>query len=74
MHPLSALRSRIQGSLLGLAVEDTLGYPAGFRIRRRQLQEELGPEGTTGFIRLKDPRFPRPSRLRRGVPAPCARS
>jgi len=52
MPPLSALQSRIKGSVLGLAVGDTLGYPAGFRTRR-QLQEELGPEGITGFIRLR---------------------
>jgi ADP-ribosylglycohydrolase len=62
MQTLSAqsmLRSRIMGSLMGLAVGDALGYPAEFRTRR-QLQEELGPEGITGFIRLKDPRFSRP--------------
>jgi ADP-ribosylglycohydrolase len=51
--------SRIKGSLVGLAVGDALGYPAEFRTRR-QLQEELGPEGITGFIRLKDARFSRP--------------
>lgn len=52
-------RSRIKGSLVGLAVGDALGYPAEFRTRR-QLQQELGPEGITGFIRLKDSRFSRP--------------
>jgi ADP-ribosylglycohydrolase len=52
-------RSRVQGSLLGLAVGDALGYPAEFRTRR-QLQVELGPEGITGFLRLKDERFSRP--------------
>ncbi|WP_224242460.1 ADP-ribosylglycohydrolase family protein [Hyalangium gracile] len=51
--------SRIQGSLVGLAVGDALGYPAEFRTRR-QLLAEVGPEGITGFLRLKDARFSRP--------------
>ena len=59
MQARSALRSLIKGSLMGLAVGDALGYPAELRTRR-QLQEELGPEGITGFIRLKAPRFSRP--------------
>jgi ADP-ribosylglycohydrolase len=51
--------SRIQGSIAGLAVGDALGYPAEFRTRQ-QLLREVGPEGITGFLRLKDPRFSRP--------------
>ncbi|WP_093525496.1 ADP-ribosylglycohydrolase family protein [Stigmatella erecta] len=59
MRSSSMHRSRIQGAIAGLAVGDALGYPAEFRTRS-QLQRELGLEGITGFIRLKDPRFTRP--------------
>jgi len=52
-------RSQFVGCIVGLAVGDALGYPAEFRTRA-QLQRELGPEGITGFLRLKDPRFSRP--------------
>jgi ADP-ribosylglycohydrolase len=52
-------RSRIKGSIVGLAVGDALGYPAEFRTRS-QLQREIGLEGITDFLRLKDPRFTRP--------------
>jgi ADP-ribosylglycohydrolase len=52
-------RSQVTGSILGLAVGDALGYPAEFR-SRRQLLEEIGPEGITGFLRLQDERFSRP--------------
>lgn len=47
------------GSIVGLAVGDAMGYPAEFR-RRSQLLAEIGPEGITEFIALKDARFSRP--------------
>lgn len=47
------------GAIVGLAVGDALGYPAEFR-RRAQLLRELGPEGITAFVALKDHRFSRP--------------
>jgi ADP-ribosylglycohydrolase len=52
-------RSQFVGCIVGLAVGDALGYPAEFRTRA-QLQREVGPEGITDFLRLKDPRFSRP--------------
>ncbi len=48
------------GSIVGLAIGDALGYPAEFR-RRKQLLAEIGPDGITDFISLKDPRFSRPA-------------
>jgi len=51
--------SQLIGSVVGLAVGDALGYPAEFR-SREQLLREIGPEGITGFIALKDPRVSRP--------------
>lgn len=51
--------SQFVGSIVGLAVGDALGYPAEFR-RRAQLLAEVGPEGITDFIALKDARFSRP--------------
>jgi ADP-ribosylglycohydrolase len=50
---------RFTGSIVGLAVGDALGYPAEFR-SRAQLLAELGPEGITDFVRLRDGRFSRP--------------
>ena len=47
------------GCIVGLAVGDALGYPAEFRLRS-QILEEIGPQGITGFVALKDPRFSRP--------------
>jgi ADP-ribosylglycohydrolase len=47
------------GSIVGLAVGDAMGYPAEFR-RRAQILREIGPEGITGFLELKDARFSRP--------------
>ncbi|HYH97900.1 ADP-ribosylglycohydrolase family protein [Hyalangium sp.] len=52
-------RSQFIGCIAGLAVGDALGYPAEFRTRV-QLLREVGPEGITGFLRLKDSRFSRP--------------
>jgi ADP-ribosylglycohydrolase len=51
--------SQITGCIVGLAVGDALGYPAEFRLRS-QLVEEIGPQGITDFIALKDPRFSKP--------------
>ena len=56
---VSASESQFVGSIVGLAVGDALGYPAEFR-RRAQLLAEIGPEGITDFIALKDPRFSKP--------------
>jgi ADP-ribosylglycohydrolase len=53
------VESHFVGSVVGLAVGDALGYPAEFR-RRTQLLSEIGPDGITDFISLKDPRFSRP--------------
>lgn len=47
------------GCIVGLAVGDALGYPAEFR-SRAQLLMEIGPDGITDFITLKDSRFSRP--------------
>lgn len=47
------------GAIVGLAIGDALGFPAEFR-RRRQLLEEIGPEGITDFVALQDSRFSRP--------------
>jgi ADP-ribosylglycohydrolase len=53
-------RSHFVGCTVGLAVGDALGYPAEFRTRA-QLMRDLGSQGITGFLRLKDRRFaPRP--------------
>ena len=51
--------SHFVGSVVGLAVGDAIGYPAEFR-SRAQLLAEIGPDGITDFIALKDPRFSRP--------------
>lgn len=56
---MSVTESQIVGSIVGLAVGDAIGYRAEFR-RRVQLLTEIGPEGITDFIALKDPRFSRP--------------
>jgi ADP-ribosylglycohydrolase len=48
--------SQFLGCIVGLAVGDALGYPAEFRFRS-QLLEEIGPQGITDFVGLKDPRF-----------------
>ena len=56
---MSATESQFVGSIVGLAVGDAIGYPAEFR-RRDQLLAEIGPEGITDFIALKDSRFSRP--------------
>ena len=53
---MSATESQFVGSIVGLAVGDAIGYPAEFR-RRDQLLAEIGPEGITDFIALKDSRF-----------------
>lgn len=44
---------------MGLAVGDAIGYPAEFR-RRKQILSEIGPQGITDFISIKDSRFTRP--------------
>ena len=54
-----ASEDRFVGCMVGLAVGDALGYPAEFR-SRAQILREIGPDGITDFIRLKDPRFTRP--------------
>ena len=51
--------SKFLGCIVGLAVGDALGYPAEFRLRS-QILEEIGPQGITDFVALKDPRFSRP--------------
>ena len=51
--------TNVVGSIVGLAIGDAIGYPAEFR-RRAQLLAEIGSDGITDFIALKDPRFSRP--------------
>jgi ADP-ribosylglycohydrolase len=51
--------SQFIGCVVGLAVGDAIGYPAEFR-RRQQILDEIGPDGITEYIRLKDSRFSRP--------------
>jgi ADP-ribosylglycohydrolase len=53
------LVDRVAGAILGLAIGDALGYPHEFR-SVAQVRREIGPDGITGFLRLKDPRFSRP--------------
>lgn len=54
-----AREDQFTGCILGLAAGDALGYPAEFRTRE-QILREIGPEGITGYISHKDPRFSRP--------------
>lgn len=56
---MTALLAHITGSIVGLAVGDALGYPHEFR-SVAQVRRELGPDGITGFVALKDARFTRP--------------
>ncbi len=51
--------NRVVGAIVGLAVGDALGYPHEFRTVA-QVQREIGPEGITDLLRVKDPRFTRP--------------
>lgn len=51
------LRSRFEGSIVGLAVGDALGYPCEFR-RRAQILAAFGQDGVTDFISIDDPRWP----------------
>ncbi len=59
--------SQFVGCIVGLAVGDALGYPAEFR-RLSQLRNEIGPDGITDFIALKDPRFSGPQFAGAGHP------
>ncbi len=47
----------IEGSILGLAIGDALGFPAEFR-RRAQIQESFGPGGLTELVAVHDARWP----------------
>jgi ADP-ribosylglycohydrolase len=57
--PLDVLADRVAGAIVGLAIGDALGYPHEFR-SVAQVRREIGPDGVTDFLRLKDPRFSRP--------------
>lgn len=46
-----------EGSLLGLAIGDALGFPTEFR-RRKDIVASFPPEGVTDFVALHDPRWP----------------
>ena len=59
--------SQYVGCIVGLAVGDALGFPAEFR-KRKQILSEIGPQGITDFIGLKDPRFSRPQFTSSGHP------
>jgi len=48
--------SQFQGSILGLAIGDALGFPVEFR-SRRQILELLGPAGVTDLLGIQDPRL-----------------
>jgi ADP-ribosylglycohydrolase len=50
---------RVVGGIVGLAVGDALGYPHEFR-KTEQVRREIGPDGITDFVALKDPRYTRP--------------
>jgi ADP-ribosylglycohydrolase len=50
---------RVAGGVVGLAIGDALGYPHEFRTVT-QVQKEIGPDGITDFVALKDKRFSRP--------------
>lgn len=52
----------VAGAILGLAIGDALGYPHEFR-SVAQVRREIGPDGITGFLRLKDPRLQNPDGL-----------
>ncbi|QDU23102.1 ADP-ribosylglycohydrolase family protein [Urbifossiella limnaea] len=54
-----SVADRVAGAIVGLAVGDALGYPHEFRTVA-QVRRELGPDGITDFVRVKDPHFTRP--------------
>ena len=49
---------QFEGSLVGLAVGDALGYPCEFR-SREQILAAFGPEGVTDFVAIHDRRWSR---------------
>lgn len=48
--------SQYQGTVLGLAVGDALGYPAEF-MSRQQIQKMFGTDGITDFVKLPESEF-----------------
>ena len=54
---MRSFASACEGSIVGLAVGDALGFPAEFR-RREQILAALGPDGVADFVALHDPRWP----------------
>ena len=52
-----SLSEKFEGSIVGLAVGDALGYPTEFR-SREQIVETFGPEGVDDFVSQKDARWP----------------
>jgi ADP-ribosylglycohydrolase len=68
MTPARSFFSACEGSILGLAIGDALGFPAEFR-RRDAIVAALGPEGVADFVALHDPRWPdRPAILGKAHP------
>lgn len=50
-------RNAFEGTIVGLAVGDALGYPAEFR-RRCDIIRAFGPDGIRGFVSVNDPAWP----------------
>ncbi len=57
LPPDRSFASACEGSIVGLAVGDALGFPAEFR-RRDPILASFGAEGITDFVALHDPRWP----------------
>ena len=62
------LEDRVVAAVVGHAIGDALGYPHEFRTVA-QVRREIGPEGITGFLAIKDARFTRPFIAGRDHPA-----
>ncbi len=50
------MKEKFEGTILGLAIGDALGYPAEFRTRK-QLLANFPPSGLTDMVSIDDPRF-----------------
>ena len=58
-EPRPSRQNAFEGTILGLAIGDALGFPAEFR-RRAQILEAFGPEGIRGFVAVHDSLWPSP--------------
>ncbi len=57
------------GAILGLAIGDAIGYPCEFR-ERSQILQSFAPNGVTGPVGIKDPRWPTPPYIMGDAHAP----